>query len=55
MLKLKKRDDDDFIVAISDPSRDNMIFLRKDRLVTFMNRIENFIYEEINYLYKLNI
>lgn len=55
MLKLKKRDDDDFIVAISDPSRDTMIFLRKDRFNTFMNKIENFIYAEINYLYKLNI
>lgn len=55
MLKLKKRDDDDFIVAISDPSRDTMIFLRKDRFNTFMNKIENFIYAEINYLYELNI
>lgn len=55
MLKLKKRDDDDFIVAISDPSRDTMIFLRKDRFNTFMNKIENFIYAEISYLYKLNL
>lgn len=55
MLKLKKRDDDDFIVAISDPSRDTMIFLRKDRFNIFMNKIENFIYAEISYLYKLNL
>lgn len=55
MLKLKKGDDDDFIVAISDPSRDTMIFLRKDRFNTFMNKIENFIYAEISYLYKLNL
>ena len=55
MLRLKKRGDNDFIVAISDPSHDSMIFLQKDRFNTFMNKIENSIYEEINYLYKLNI